>query len=132
MAAPDVIGVDEVSRAKGQTYLTLVYDLERGRLVWAGDGRSRETLERFFRDLGPRRCRAIRVVCLDMFGAYIDAVRASLPWAELVFDRFHIVQHLNRAVDTVRRRAWRAMTGPERPAFKRTRFLWLKNPWNLQ
>jgi transposase len=101
-------------------------------LVWAGDGRSRETLERFFRDLGPRRCRAIRVVCLDMFGGYIAAVRASVPGAELVFDRFHIVQHLNRAVDTVRRQAWRAMTGRERPAFKRTRFLWLKNPWNLQ
>ena len=39
---------------------------------------------------------------------------------------------LSRAVDTVRGQAWRAMTGPERPAFKRTRFLWLKNPWHFQ
>ena len=45
---------------------------------------------------------------------------------------FHIVRHLNRAVDTVRRQAWRAMRGPERPTFKRTHFLWLKNPWNLR
>jgi transposase len=127
-----VIGVDEVSRAKGQRYLTLVYDLERHRLVWAGDGRTQETLASFFRDLGPRRRRAIRVVCLDMFAGYIEAVRQSVPHAEIVFDRFHIVQHLGRAVDTVRRQARGAMTGVERPVFKRTRFLWLKNPWNLK
>ena len=39
-----VLGIDEVSRAKGQRYLTLVYDLERHRLVWAGEGRTRDTI----------------------------------------------------------------------------------------
>lgn len=63
---------------------------------------------------------------------YVEAARTHLPHAETVFDRFHIVQHLNDALDTVRREAWRAMSGRERPTFKRTRFLWLKNPWNLE
>jgi len=127
-----VLGIDEVSRAKGQRYLTLVYDLERHRLVWAGEGRTRDTIDGFFRWLGRRRARSVRVVCCDMWDPYVEAVHTHLPHAQLVFDRFHIVQHLNRAVDTVRRQAWRQLTGAERPSFKRTRWLWLKNPWNLK
>lgn len=43
-----------------------------------------------------------------------------------------LVQHLNRAVDEVRRQSWRQLSGQEKTAFKRTRWLWLKNPWNLK
>jgi transposase len=42
------------------------------------------------------------------------------------------VEHLNRAVDEVRRQTWRALSGQAKTAFKRTRWLWLKNPWNLK
>ena len=52
-----IIGIDEVSRRKGQQYLTLVYDLARGRVVWAGRDRSAATLARFFHWLGARRAR---------------------------------------------------------------------------
>lgn len=127
-----VIGIDEVSRSKGQRYLTLVYDLERGRLVWAGENRDAETMVRFFRWLGPRRGRSIQVVCCDMWAPYLSAVREHLSQADVVFDRFHVVQHLNFAVDQVRRECWRQLRGDEKTAFKRTRWLWLKNPWNLK
>lgn len=126
-----VIGIDEVSRSKGQRYLTLVYDLERRRLVWAGENRDAETMKKFFEWLGPRRAKSILIVCCDMWAVYLKAVREKLPRALVVFDRFHVVQHLNRAVDDVRRQCWREMTGEEKSAFKRTRWLWLKNPWNL-
>jgi transposase len=126
-----VIGIDEVSRRKGQRYLTLVYDLERRRLVWVGENRDADTMRTFFDWLGPRRARSILIVCCDMWAAYLKAVREKLPRALVVFDRFHVVQHLNRAVDDVRRQCWREMTGQEKSAFKRTRWLWLKNPWNL-
>ena len=76
-----VIGIDEVSRRKGQRYLTLVYDLERGRLVWAGEDRDAETMRKFFAWLGPRRARSIEVVCCDMWAVYTDAVREKLPQA---------------------------------------------------
>jgi len=66
-----------------------------------------------------------------MWAIYLAAVREKLPRAIVAFDRFHVVQHLNRAVDDVRRESWRRLTGEERSAFKRTRWLWLKNPWNL-
>lgn len=127
-----VIGIDEVSRAKGQRYLTLIYDLMRRRLVWIGENRDAATMERFFEWLGKRRARSIRVVCCDMWAIYLDAIRLHLPKAQVVFDRFHVVQHLNRAVDEVRRQTWRALSGQAKAAFKRTRWLWLKNPWNLK
>lgn len=127
-----VIGIDEVSRSKGQRYLTLVYDLERRRLVWVGENRDAETMRRFFTWLGPRKARSILIVCCDMWAVYVEAVRANLPRAFIVFDRFHVVQHLNRAVDEVRRQAWRKLQGEDKAAFKRTRWLWLKNPWNLK
>ena len=126
------IGIDEVSRAKGQRYLTLVYDLERRRLVWIGEGREGSTMQAFFAWLGRRRGRSIRVVCCDMWAVYLEAVRQHLAHAKIVFDRFHVVQHLNRAVDEVRREAWRRLSGPDKSAFKKTRWLWLKNPWNLR
>jgi transposase len=127
-----VIGVDEVSRRKGQRYLTLVYDLVRRRLVWIGEDRDTKTMERFFEWLGPSRGRSIQVVCCDMWAIYIEAVQTKLPSATLIFDRFHVVQHLNRAVDDVRRQTWRELRGEDRIAFKKTRWLWLKNPWNLR
>jgi transposase len=52
--------------------------------------------------------------------------------AQALFDSFHVVQHLKRAIDEVRRRTWRALPDRAKGAFKRTRRLWLKNPWNLK
>jgi transposase len=127
-----VIGIDEVSRRKGHHYLTVVYDLERGVLLWVGEDRTTETLVKFFCELGRRRCRTIRIVCMDMWAAYLRAVRERAPQAEILFDRFHLVQHLNRAVDEVRRQEMRRLSARERVFFKHSRFLLLKNPWNLK
>jgi transposase len=127
-----IVGIDEVSRRKGQQYLTMVYDLERGRVVWVGRDRTRETMARFFHWLGPRRTRAIHTVCSDMAAAYGDAIRMHLPAATHVVDRFHVSQHLSRALDEVRRQTWRQLVGRARVEWKHTRFLWLRNPENLR
>jgi transposase len=100
--------------------------------VWIGENRDADTMTAFFQWLGPWRGRSIQVVCCDMWAPYLTAVRTHLPAAQVVFDRFHVVQHLNRAVDAVRRQTWRTLSGDAKTAFKRTRWLWLKNPWNLQ
>jgi len=126
------IGIDEVSRRKGQVYLTLVYDLERRVLLWVGDDRTEDAVRPFFtREMGRRRCQTLRVVCMDMWAAYAKLVRDHAVNAQILFDRFHIVKHLNEAVDGARRELWRQLTSKERVAFKGTRWLLLKNPWNL-
>ena len=93
------IGVDEIARKRGHVYMTVVYDLKGRRLVWAGEGRTRETLERFFIFLGEERSKRLEAVCCDMWRSYVNAVRARAPQAVIVFDKFHIVSHLGKAVD---------------------------------
>ena len=61
-----IIGIDEVSRKRGHRYLTLVYDLERHRLIWIGKDRRKETLDAFFHWLNRRRARSIHSVCCDV------------------------------------------------------------------
>ena len=127
-----VIGIDEVSRRKGQVYLTVVYDLERRVLLWVGDDRTEEAVRPFFtQEMGQRRCQTLRVVCMDMWAPYAKLVREHAVNAQILFDRFHIVKHLNEAVDAARRELWRQLTTQQRVSFKGTRWLLLKNPWNL-
>jgi len=125
------IGIDEISRKRGHVYVTNVYDLETKRLVWSGEGRKEETLKAFFDFLGPERTPALEGICCDMWQPYITVIKDRAPQAVLVFDKFHIVRHLINAVDQVRRDEIREK-GPEHKALMRkTRFIWLKNPWNL-
>ena len=127
-----VIGIDEVSRRKGQVYLTVVYDLEWRVLLWVGDDRTEEAVKPFFtKAMGRRRCATLRVVCVDMRAAYANLVEEYARNAQILFDRFHIVKHLNEAVDEVRRSEMRRLVGKEKAEFKSTRWLLLKNPWNL-
>ena len=126
------IGIDEVSRRKGQVYLTVVYDLERRVLLWVGDDRTEEAVRPFFtKEMGRRRCHTLRVVCMDMWAAYAKLVREHATNAQILFDRFHIVKHLQEAVEEVRRSEMRRLSRNERVVFKRSRWLLLKNPWNL-
>jgi transposase len=126
-----IIGIDEVSRKKGHRYLTLVYDLERGHLIWVGKERTQETIQTFFEELGKRRSRTIQAVSMDMWAPYYHVVCQRAPQATICFDRFHVVQHLNKAVDEVRRSLIRKLKGTERALIKGTRFVLLKNPWDL-
>jgi transposase len=127
-----VIGIDEVSRRKGQVYLTVVYDLERRVLLWVGEDRTEEAVKKFFtEEMGRRRCGTLQVVCMDMWAPYASLVRQHAPNAQILFDRFHIVKHLNEAVEEVRRSEMRRLSAKERVVFKRSRWLLLKNPWNL-
>lgn len=130
--AVHVIGIDEVSRRKGQVYVTVVYDLERRVLLWVGEDRTEEAVKKFFtEEMGRRRCGTLQVVCMDMWAAYAKLVREYAPQVQILFDRFHIVKHLQEAVDKVRSSEMRRLSGQQKATFKKTRWLLLKNPWNL-
>ncbi len=125
------IGIDEISRKKGHVYVTNVYDLGRKRLLWSGEGRTQATLQAFFDFLGPDRTAALEGICCDMWQPYIDVIQARASQAVLVFDKFHIVRHLMAAVDQVRRDEIREKGPAHKALMHKTRFIWLKNPWNL-
>lgn len=128
----EAIAVDETSYKRGHRYLTVVTDLLTGVVVWAGEGKSAETLGAFFELLGPRRRASISVVCMDMSGAFKKAVQEWLPDADIVYDRFHVVKLLLDAIDEVRREACREAGGAAKKALKDTRFALLRNPKHLQ
>ncbi len=125
------IGIDEISRKRGQVYVTNVYDLKSRLLVWSGEGRAKKTLEGFFEWFGEERTAQLQGVCCDMWRPYIDVVKERAPQAILVFDKFHIVQHLIQAVDQVRRDEIREKGKTHKELMTKTRYIWLKNPWNL-
>lgn len=101
------IGIDEVSYRRGHLYLTCVIDHDSGRLVWAGLGQTKATLQRFFDLLGPDRSALITHVTADA-AAYIAAVVATnCPNAIQAADPFHVVKWANDALGELRLDLWR-------------------------
>lgn len=106
------LGVDEVARAKGHDYLTLVYDLTPGencgRILWVKEGRDAATLLQFLDALSKECADGIEAVAIDMGLAYIAAVQKGLPTAAIVFDRFHVMQMFSRVIRDCRRAEFKA------------------------
>jgi transposase len=125
------IAIDEISIGKGHRYLTVVLDLETGKVVHVGHGKGGDALTDFWKRL--RRCGAkIEAVATDMSPAYIDAVSTHLPNAVLVFDRFHVVKLFNDKLSDLRRELYRTVKdGLEKDVLKGARWLLLKRPENL-
>ncbi len=105
MEIPDPINiaVDEKSFKKGRQYVTIVTDIDKGKVVWVSPGNSKESLDLFFKILGPERCAKIRAVAKDMHNPYIQSCKEYVPQAMEVADPFHVVQRLNQALDEGRR-----------------------------
>jgi transposase len=128
-----IIGIDEVSYRKGHKYLSVIADHRTGDPAWIAEGRSRETVGKFFDELGTERSEKIAVVTMDMAGAYIEEVRARAPNAKIAFDPFHVVKLANEAVHDVRRTEARVRKGStEAEVLKGSRWALLKAPENLR
>lgn len=128
------IGIDELARRRGHRYVTLVYQLDAGyrRLLWIGPDRKARTLLAFFRWLGRERTATLRFVCSDMWKPYLRVVAKKARHAIHVLDRFHIMVHLNKAIDEVRAQEARALKARGlAPILTRTRWLLLKRPANI-
>jgi transposase len=108
LAGLTAIGVDELSYRKQHHYLTLVTDHLNRRIVWGKKGRTAETLEAFFEELGPEGREQLRLVSMDMSGGYKKALRENedLEHVQVVFDRFHVQQLASVALDITRREEW--------------------------
>lgn len=126
------IGVDEVARAKGHDYMTVVYDLVSGRLIWVEAGRTTSVFSEFLKQLTPQCAAGIRGVAMDMGPAYQRAVRDYLPQADIIFDRFHVMQMFSRAIDNQRRIEFRKADNKGRLLMKGCRYLLLRNQDKLE
>jgi transposase len=123
-----ILGIEEFSLRKGHVYMTSFSDLEASRVIYLGESRRKEVVEEFVEDLRGRGTDPgqIDLVCCDMWDPYLHGLRNYLSQARVVFDHFHIVHQLNKAIEKVR---W--LEQKENKALKKTRYLWLRNPRNL-
>lgn len=125
------IGVDEMNRRKGHHYVTVFADLVARRVVYATEGKDAKTFERFAAELLAHNGhpKAVAQVAIDMSAAYAKGVRENFGNAKVVYDKFHLVQHVVEACGQVR--AAETRMGPEKRD-KLSKTLWLirKNPEN--
>ena len=127
------LGVDEKAYKKGYRYLTLVNDLDRGRVLYVAEEREEASLNGFWKTLTEEQLQGIEAIAVDMWDAYLNSIRKNLPDADrkIVFDKFHIAQHLGDAVDKVRRKEQKELNAQGDPRLKGTRYSWLRNPDNM-
>jgi transposase len=99
------IGADEMSGRKGHEYLTVFADLVKRRVLYATEGKDAATWERFAAELLKHNGhpKAVTQAAIDMSPAYVKGVRENFANAEMVFDKFHVIQTANEGVEAVRR-----------------------------
>lgn len=127
------IGVDEKAAAKGHRYLTLVCDLDEGTVEHIAEDRTQESLNGYYAGLTQEQLDGIEAVALDRWEPYFQATRTKVPKAaeKIVFDRFHVMGHISKAVDTVRKQEHRDLMASGDETLKGSKYLWLYNRENV-
>lgn len=121
------IGVDEVARAKGHDYMTVVYDMVSGHLIWVETGRTADVFSSFLKQLPVTIANEIKAVAMDMGPAYQKSVRDCLPNADVVFDRFHVMLNYSKAIQNQRRIEFRKADRHNKDLIKGSLYLLLRN-----
>jgi len=131
---PDLC-VDEKSAARGQEYVTVVarVDADGTTVDYVGQGRKRESLDAYWQQLTPQQLEGVEAIAMDMWDPYVLSTSAYVPQGaeKIVYDPFHIMKHMNDAVNDVRKAEHRALSAEEDATLEGTRWLWLYGVENL-
>lgn len=127
------LGVDEKAIAKGHKYFTLVTNLDTGNVEYVGEDRKTESLNAFFVSLSAEQREQIEALAMDMWEPYVLSTQLYVPGAaeKIVFDRFHIMQHIGRAVDTVRKQEHKELRAAGDETLSKSKYLWLYSYENI-
>lgn len=126
------MGVDENHIGKKVKFITVVSNLETGEPVWFGKERKKETIDEFFKTRTKRQRSRIESACVDMWGPYTQSILEHAPQCLIVYDKFHVMQHANAAVDEVRRAEFFRKGSQMRGVVKGKRWLLLTRWVNLE
>lgn len=127
------LGVDEKAVAKRHQYVTLVSDLDRGTVEYVADDRKKSSLNAYYASLSKEQLAGIQAVAMDMWEPFISSTWLYVPnaAAKIVFDRYHIMTHMTKAVDAVRKAEHRRLQEQDDDTLKRTKYIWLFSEENL-
>ncbi len=127
------IGVDEKAAAKGHKHLTLVCDLEEGTVEYIAEDRKTQSPTGYYAGLSKKQLDGIEAVAMDMWEPYFKATLEHVPNAaeKIVFDRFHVMGYLGKAVDTVRKQEHRELLKVGDETLTGSKYLWLYSRENV-
>ena len=100
------LGIDEKSFLKGQSYGSLLYDIDKSRVLEVVRDRTEESATTLLKTIPEERREKIDAIAVDMWKPFISAAEATLPNADIVHDKYHVVTYLNEAIDDVRRKGF--------------------------
>jgi len=127
----EILCIDEISIKKRHNYLTIIADYVTGRVIGVVKNRDYKSISEFLNSMPKVTLKAIKAVAMDMWDPYIKAFNKYCLNAMIVFDPFHIIASFSRVIDKIRARQYRDADPTLRKLMKRSRFLLLKNPENL-
>ncbi len=127
------LGVDEKAVAKRHQYVTLVCDLDRSTVEYIADDRKKTSLDAYYQSLTKKQLAGIQAVAMDMWDPFISSTLAHVPEGKdkIVFDRYHVMDHMLKAVDQVRKREHRSLLAEGDETLKGTKYFWLFSEENL-
>lgn len=133
LVAPVHVGVDEKAAGKGQDYITVVSDLDAGTVEYIADERRQASLDGYFDRFSTEQLAQLEAVAMDMWEPFAASVREHLtdPDSKIVFDRYHLMGYLTKAVDTVRKQENRALAAAGNKSLAGSKYLWLYSAENL-
>ena len=96
------ICVDETSYKKGYKYITVVYDMDKNRVIWIHEGHGYDVFAEFCKLLTPQERSKIEIVAGDGASWIDTCCEEFFPNATRCIDFFHVAQWVNKALDDVR------------------------------
>ena len=125
------LGMDEKSFKRGQSYVTLLTDLDQSRVLDVVQERTSQAADQLWESLTPEQKQTVEAVAVDMWEPFIRTAARQVPQADIVHDKFHVSKYLGEAVDKVRRAEHKELMAQGDETLKGTRQLWLYNPENF-
>ena len=102
MEMPEVLGIDEVHLKKHYYGVLVNVNKAYGDVIDLSPERSKESIKATIASFAhPER---LKMVTIDMWRPYRDAVRDLFPNVPVVIDRFHVIKELQKGLETIRRR----------------------------
>ena len=125
------LGIDEMCLGRKNKVVSVISDLKTGSIIGLAEGNSMFSLDSYFTRVGKGFCNRIEVICIDMWKAFASSIERFCPKAKIIYDKFHIMRHLNNAIDEVRRVEFFRKGGFYRELVKGKRWLFLRRWFNL-
>ena len=125
------LGMDEKSFKRGQSYVTLLTDLDQSRVLDVVEERTTEAADQLWETLSLEQKQTVEAVAVDMWEPFMRTIAKQVPEADIVHDKFHVSKYLGEAVDKVRRAEHKELMAQGDETLKGTRQLWLYNPQNF-